>query len=472
MPKSKSVEESNPILRFFGSSLFIKITYGWFFVQAFYMSVSTVLGVSPDEKYHLQLIRLFTHNGWLPFIHDQTGNYSLGEVVHTPFFIYQYFLSLPNHFFGTGSLSLYLLRFINILLGLGSLWLTYRLAEKLKLAPAARNIAVFLLANTLMFVFLFSAISYDNLLVPASLASFLLVLSLRDRLTLPKLALLLICLLVGSMTAINYLPVGFVCGILALFIVLKNPKQFIPTMRASFNKSRRLSLGLLVVVALLAALFGQRYALNLVRYHTYQPACTTSLTLSECMQDGIYARSVRLDARPKKPITLSGVGYLKEWVKLMDHRVYGIFGHKSIDPSRIIMTGSFVLFAAGIIAALVGYRPRDVVISWTLAMIVFYVVVLLYDNHKTYLRYGSVSFAVQGRYIFPVLPLIYLVVSKYIWQTLKPTWAKIVYGIVFCMLFLGFCLPAYLYKSTPAWHTVRTAALNSHLRNLIDDLKP
>src|SRR4029078_6207021 len=121
--------------------------------------------IPPDERFHYGTVQLFAQNGWLPFIHNQLGHYNLGEVAHTPYFLYGYILSIPYHFLNHVNGSIYILRLLNIALGAASLYVAYRLFSKLGLPQAVRNLSIFMMANTLMFVFLSASVSYDNLFI-------------------------------------------------------------------------------------------------------------------------------------------------------------------------------------------------------------------------------------------------------------------------------------------------------------------
>lgn len=204
----------------------MRLTITWFLCQAVWVAFSTNFGIPPDEEYHFGLIKLFSENGWLPFIHSQNGYYFLGEVAHTPFFIYHYILSLPFHIFAGSPHNVEILRLINIALATSSFFLINRLAIRLKISPLVKNLSLFMLANTLMFVFLAASINYDNLLIPIALLTFNLVYSIYDRLRLRNLLLSILVIIVGTLTVVNYLPIAAVSLIFIITIAIKRRREF------------------------------------------------------------------------------------------------------------------------------------------------------------------------------------------------------------------------------------------------------
>lgn len=463
---SAYVRTTEAIEKFISSRLFLVLTFLLFIFQSVYMSFSTKVGVPPDEDYHLGLIRLFTHNGWLPFIHDQAGSYYLGEVQHTPFFIYEYILSLPNHFLGEGQVSVLVLRLLNVMMAAGSLWVMYKIALKLKISAAARNLAVFLLSTTLMFVFLSSSINYDNLLILLSLSCVYLLLTLYDKITLPKLELMLIFLILGSLTVVNFLPVGFILAVLLAILLFRQRSSLKKNLYLSFRRSRKACYVLGVILIVVLALFSQRYLYNIAKYHTYAPSCTKTMTLNQCKQNHIFARSIRINSTVRPKATKTVPNYIMSWAELMDMRIFGIFSHKSILPTSAVVIASEIFVLLGLIFAIRFYNRKNRLINSVIVISVFYTLVLILNNYLTYQRYGSFSFAVQGRYLFPVLPLIFLLLCFYTWKAPYPR-LRSIYVVVLILIFTVSCLPAYIYKTGPEWHTTESSRLNSSLKNLM-----
>jgi hypothetical protein len=106
--------------------------------------------------------------------------------------------------------------------------------------------------------------------------------------------------------------------------------------------------------------------------------------------------------------------YLAVWTRLMFEGIYGYFGHRRIVPSRAELAPFYVCY---LLAALgLAWRGRAESSRrelLTAAVIVAgYAAVLIFWEHRpTYASTGSLSLAVQGRYLFPVLLPLYGLVA-------------------------------------------------------------
>lgn len=461
MQKVKNFPEI--LLRSVASPIFLWLTFAWFIFQTVWMALSTNLGISPDESYHYGLIQLFAHNGWLPFIHNQAGYYWLGEVVHSPFILYHYLFSLPYHLFSGSSHALEILRLLNVPLAALSFFLANRLSQELKLSPLAKNLSLFMLANTLMFVFLSGMLNYDNLLIPLSLLSFILVIKVIKRSSITLLIALLAALFAGLLTAVNFLPVAFAIVVTITYRFRRNivlgPRSEIKSVTNSI---------LVVVAILLLALFSQRYLFNLAKYHTYSPACDKVNTVTQCMQNGIYKRSVGLKATAHS-VGITPMEYFTSWVWNMNNDTFGILGHKSIPPNRVVKFWTEVLLLISPLIIVRLYRNRG---AWTLLLLfwVFYTLTLFTKNYLGYEHSGA-NLGVQGRYLFPFLPLAYFLLNKYVLQGLaRKSWQSL-YVLLTIAIFIVSALPTYLVKASPDWYTNRSKAVNASLHAHLDNLK-
>lgn len=437
---------SAKFINFLSSSFFLKLTFAWFVFQTLFMSLSTRLGVSPDETYHYGFARLLEKNGWLPFIHNQYGQYSLGEVKHTPFFLYHYLMSLPLHIIGSWH-AVEILRLINIALAVWSLILIIKLARRLKVSPLVTNLSLFMLANTLMFVFLSSAINYDNLLIPLSLLSFILLFDFLDKPDLPSFVKLLAVCLAGAMTAINFLPILAAIVLVVLYKFTKHPsllRMFTDT--AAFRGLNKL---LLAAVIILSLLFLQRYGVNAVRYHAINPSCLRFSSYQQCSQDGIFNRPQTFPVIPNHPRP-TPFEYFTDWGWSMRARTFGILGHESISDNKVIRFWSEILLFGGALAVIRYYRPTrnwNIIIGFGL----FYGLVLFLRNWSGYYHSGY-NFGLQGRYMFIFLPFVYILFNRYILEALRHKPAQMIYIVITLVVFAVSSLPTYTLKTDPTWY--------------------
>jgi len=462
--KQTSLSFAIVVERTVSSRIFLWLTFIWFIFQATWMALSTNPGISPDENYHFHLIKLFANNGWLPFIHNQYGVYSLGEVVHTPFFLYHYLLSLPFHLFGGSSHAVEILRLFNVALGAISFYLIIKLASGLKVSPLVRNLSLFMLTNTLMYVFLTGSINYDNLLIPLALLCFILTIRLFHKIDISSLLILLITLLAGTLTVLNFLPIAFVVVVTVIFQLLKHSKGLGERLVSGWRSRRALNISLLIVLIPLAVLFSQRYLVNMAKYHTYQPSCDRVNTTSQCMQNGIYVRAIKMQSQ-NHSIHVSPLGYLASWIGDMGNGTFGIFGHRLISPNKIIRIWSMLLMFAGFLVIFKYYKNES---RWNILVIfcLFNISILFTRNYFGYAHNG-LDFGVQGRYIFPFLPFIYILLNRYVLEFLLIQYKRLraTYVALTILVFATASLPTYLLKTTPDWYTNQAAQINLSLHN-------
>ncbi len=446
---SKTVERG---LNFFSSKTFLYLTLGWFALQGLYFAVFIKFGVPPDENYHLTYIKYFSEHFPTPFLPHQQGHDILLDAVHNPFFIYHYILSFPYKLVSGLDNAYIVIRLFNVGLGLASLVVLVKIADFIKINVLARNLSIFMLVNTLMFTFLFSAISYDNLFVFLSLASFLLLLRLIRKIDARDILLMLVVLLAGSLTKINFLPIAFiVCLIFSVKYVKSLPivfKQF----GKSFAVSKKLNYFLIVTIGLLSILFVQRYVFNLINYQDYAPSCPKVRTLQECRGSDLFRRDEIIFSANHPKAKKNIAQYSKNWVPLVEDRTFGVFAHKYLRASRLAVDWALVILLAGFYLLIVRWKKIDKNIKVLVYISLFYSGVLLIQSINLYHQTGRFGFAVHGRYLFCVLPIIYLVWNQLIIGALKRPSLKFSYLLITILIFFISAFPHFIKDSTADWY--------------------
>ena len=470
MQHKKADNKLSWLERIVTSKGFVIFIFLWFFFQAAYMAVSTRLGISPDETYHYSLIQLFEKNGWLPFIHNQSGFYQLGEVRHLPFFLYNYLLSIPFHFFSGYHHSLILLRIINIGFGIASLYFVSKIAARLGASPLVKNLSLFMFANTLMFVFLAGMLNYDNLFILLSLIEIDLMISLWAKFDIYKIIGLMLAALANVLTVINAWPLTLAVICVLIFRYLTHRDLLPAHFRNIKIDNTRLNLLFAVLALILAFLFTQRYILNVIEYHSPAPACQKVNSLSECEQSGIFLRD-KAFSKSHPPATEGLFSYIGTWLQWMRYRTFGIFGHQFIDPTKLINVWVVFLVILFFAAITRGYRKTDLLIGALIGIIFFYLVVLYINNYSAYHKDGISGVAVQGRYFLPFIPLIYLIGNIYLERILKHHRGLLsAYIVATLLIFITASLPSYIIKTDKTWYTDRTTNFNQKAHNNLEKL--
>jgi hypothetical protein len=455
---------------FVASGLFLKLSLTWFLLQALYIAISTNTSVPADELgFHVPLIQLFAENSINPLLTGQDGYYFLGEVVRSPFMIYHYLLSFPYRIFSDSDVSILLLRSINIGIGVTSLLVVKRIAEQLGVSAFVRNLSIFMLSNTLMFVFLFASINYDNLFILVSLLTFSVILSLAKKVTATRVLHLLLLVAVGSLTKISYLPIGvFALGAVA-YLVIKDVRA--NGYEVHFQALRSRYSAVLLAALLLVGGFGLlKYVPNLVEFQTPTPACDSVMTVEQCRENFIYARNTALQNGPVPDISIGGFEYVTTWISLMSNRTYGILGHKITKPTVLIASWSWILFYIGTIAFIRKVQFNNLGRNIVMIGVAVYIVALINQNYGGYVSKGIIDLAVQGRYLFAVLPIMLLICNQYIFELVRSTRIKFALTFITLAVFASAGLPSYMIATSEKWYTEPTKNFNTRINQNLKTL--
>jgi hypothetical protein len=448
---------SAQVLAGISSQTFTYVTFAYFVIQSTYMAINTPAYLPPDEKYHVNFISKFAHNGISPFLANKTDTYGLGEVRHNPFFLYHYLFGFIYRFIDSYSHAYTLLRFINIIFGILSLFVMCKIAKLFHVSVLIRNMALFILANTLMFVFISAAVSYDNLYNLLALTSIYLTIKIYKEFTGKDFLLLVITLLAGLLIKIGFLPLTLAIGLVLIFRYWRTPLIFIAWI-ASAVKTRKMWLPLALFIVI-GVLFASTFAANLVKYRSFQPACERILTVSQCEINPVYRRDKTLAASPI-PRTVSGAAYLLKWSEVMTARTYGVFAHRTIPATGNVVRVIEVLGAIAILTTARYIRKKDTLFLVALFLSGCYVFALLVNNHGSYVRTGYVDLAVQGRYLFAVLPILYLISLHFGMKIFKTNFQKALVCLFLALYFALNCFPTYLHGRNDAWRNFKTIGVH------------
>lgn len=452
------------VLDFISSNTFLYLTILWFILQAVFFALSINFGLPPDETYHLAFIGLFSDNLPLPFLGvDKVDPIIYSATAKTPFFMYHYILAFPYSLLRDSEFAFVILRFINVCMGIMSLILVAKLANQLRVQKLARNITVFLLANTAMFVFMFSAISYDNLFVLLTISGVYIMVKLIEKITAKDLLLFMSILLLGCMVKINFLPIAFS---LVMVLAWKYYNKITPSLAAfrnSFVKNKSTNIFLSVVVIILGITFSSSYLGNMTNHGSPFPECTQVYNLDDCKKNQIYNRNIYIK-KTAKPTNLQADAYAFQWYTLMNQRTYGIFAHEQYELNNKIMYLIYFVSLLGLFAVIRLFKIKDRLLAIILLICVFNIFVLILENYSIYKDYGRPSLAIHGRYLFGILPLIYLLGATYFTRLKMNNVARCILIVVSLSIFFVASLPTFINKADPQWY-------NDAAREIVDGVK-
>lgn len=313
------------------------------------------------------------------------------------------------------------LRLVSLIFALGSTIFCYRISKELIKNKWIQLLPSFMLTNTLMFVFLAGGANYDNLAVLCSMASLyylLRVFSGNHFLTNSLAWMIWICL--GTLVKYPILPLALGMVIAWLIFALKNRKSIFLLPRLG---GRHLTL-----IGVLVLLIGANFALygyNLIAFKWILPDCQDLLPAVQCELSPFVERYQAYALDHKLSVVESiNLGYpdpleyvIYHWLPRMFDRIFGILGHKIYYPNHVIY---FQLLFAWVTLLAVRYWKRiPFSIISTTAITIAYAVVLINLNYDSELTFGFKNIALQGRYIFPVLGLVYGLYGYTIEQVVK-----------------------------------------------------
>lgn len=379
-----------------------------------YIALNLVEGIIPDEPAHFIFSKVYATTWGIP--PDSPETYSQGwYIAHNPF-LYHWIngrvinlIMLFNPLASDRQL-LVGLRLTSVLYSLGTLYFCYLLAKELICKPWWPLLPVFLLANTLMFTFLSGGVNYDNmvnLLCMAGLYFLIRAFNGKD-FTTNSLAWL-VCVCIGCLAKYTVLPLALFSFIAWLVYTIRQHKTIFPLPKLAKGQIALLSVLILLVVGNLAI-----YGYNLVVYRAILPSCPDLLQPAQCDLSPYHARwetyslgrkmtvSESIQAGYPDPLTY----FVEVWVKNMLTKTYGILGHKTYYPAHIITF--YRLFYLGMLLLAARYWRRPPYAIWSAVFIILgYALVVFITNYNSELSYGFKHFALQGRYLFPIIGLVY-----------------------------------------------------------------
>ena len=397
-----------------------------FSAYSLFLATHLQTAIIPDETYRFEVSTYFADTFGIPG--DVPIAYSSGDNLYrNPYLGYWLYGRAINIFqlfqpSATEWQTLVALRIFNWLFALGTVIFIYGLSKELISNKWWQLLPVFMLTNTLMFVFLSGGVNYDNptVFVCAVAITFFVRALKKEKYVNSSLAW---AVFIAAACLIKYsiLPLALVMGIIWLVDFIKNKKalELRPIKEWHWG-----TIVLFVVFIGLVSLNIALYVVNLVKFHAITPDCVDTFPQEVCDSSFFGIRHNEM-ALPEK-LTLIGAFkqghpepvryFFDEWVREMLKRIYGIMGEKNYFPINIAY-----FHIAFFWILLLGFRyikkPDFSRISLA-AIFIFYMLVLVAMNYNTELAYGFNKYiALQGRYLFPVIGIGYVLITHILTKT-------------------------------------------------------
>ncbi len=383
-----------------------------------FLASNLKLNIIPDEAFHFSMSQSFAKTIGVPY--ETPASLERGIFIRqNPYFAYWIYgrtlnifsLVKPNV---TNWQQLVFLRLINVIFSLGTVLFTYLFSRELFKNKWWPLLPVFLLTNTLMYVVLSSGVSYDN---PANFLSilslFFLLRILNNKAFISNSLGMLISLCLGALIKFTIVPLTAALLVVWItYIALKHP--VVATTQLKLGKN----ILFLIIVAILFGFTFSIYGVNLIEFHSLTPTCPDYYSEEFCKNAPFLKGYYELRLPEKLTITSAikqgypePVRYVFDtWIRAMLLKIVGVMGNlKSYFP----MDAAYfqMLFYWTTLLLFRYFKKSSFKIYSFIGIILFYSLVLLIKNYNTELIYGFIQVAHQGRYIFPVITVIYCLLS-------------------------------------------------------------
>lgn len=460
---------------------------GWFFavtivallLQSLWIVITAIYPLPFDEYFHLGIIKIYASQ-WSPIINAQTPDASiLGDVTRQPSYLYHYIFSFPHRFLSLFSndqtFMIISLRIINVGMVCLAVVLFRRLLISWGLSKRLVHFVLMIFVLTPIVPFLAAHINYDNLILV--LAPLLFMFATRLIKNSQHLAVNLIYLITFGMAAslvkVYFLPIFAVTFIYILIVLSKrHGTKILGVLKSSWENTRKGGgfIFLVLLFLVVSVLFVERTGINLAKYKTVEPDCAQVQAEEVCSQYMPWQRNKNNELN--KPIDLvygNIVSYGQHWVSKMTRGYFAIFSHtptKVVSPAEpfgpivlrpimpIPISLGSVVFASGGLLIIIESKKiwRSRYLRYSMILCSSYLAILFVFNYMSYQSIGAAQ-AIQARYTYPILILIFTLIAVAFNYAIKSRQLKVTLAFVVLLLYLqGGGILGYLIRSDYDWY--------------------
>ena len=480
----------------FSNKKLFYVIIGLLVVNAAWFALTVQYPMAFDENYHFGIIKIYSHQ-LLPFITSMPANSgAFGDLTRYDSYMFHYLMSFPYRliavFITQEVAQIIILRFINIGLFVGGLFLYRRLFRRVNISEGLINFSLLMLVMIPVVPFLAATINYDNLIFLSVPLLVILTINCSDAITkhkkIPADSLILFLTVSGLASLVKYafLPIFLAVILYLIIIFLRTPHKtsLLKTVQKSFV-SLRLSVRIILVIGIIISggLFIERYGVNIVEYHSFEPDCAQVQPLSHCLQWGPWGRNYWIadDVANNNPDAYPALkDFTATWFDgMMNHLYFAInYTYDYLPPLQIpiLLASSIGLF--GLILCIVFWRSiwgvdrRLLLFSLIVAI---YIGTVFYANFAMYLRYRT-ALALNGRYLVMVFPLLFILVGlayRRFLAVIFKSWAKYITAILAVITILlalqGGGALTHLMRAQDSWYWQNQTVINFNksLKNII-----
>ena len=249
-------------------------------------------------------------------------------------------------------------------------------------------------------------------------------------------------------------PLVLIELLLVLYVLIKKKPKY------NFKKKEiwlHIFLAILFVIPV-----GVLYGGNIFKYRDIFPSCDQVLSVESCMSNGPYARNTNAPSTSIPMFSSEWFGkvfswgrnplrYFIWWSRSMQEKIYGIMGHKTMYMPNYIHLVYTIFPLSLAFLFLKNWKKRKDIDIYLMIILIFYTFVLAFiQNYESYLKRDGVVFGLHGRYIFPVIPIYYVLLVNYMSKIKSDTIRKTLFIFLLTIFVLG-CIPFFFFMVTPEW---------------------
>lgn len=423
------------LYRLFASKVFFAVTLVWFGLQASWIALSGLYPMAYDERFHFELIKIYAgrlHPFWSA---SPSGDAPFGPIARDTSYLYHFLMSWPYRIIeaitSDQRTQIILLRFSSIFFFIAGIIVFRKVLRRAGCSNAVSNVVLAIFAATPLVSLLAAQVNYDNLMFLVLAVALLLTqkilqdIKANKNLSTVKVLQLGCVVMAGSLIKYAFLPILLGIAILLGVSILRGKKHTLSSRTKEFTSGFKGSIQVVGLCILFLTLFGlciERYGVNIVRYQTPTPECDQVLTIDQCMANGPWRRNYqtrqsKLAGRLEPQLTNPAEFTVKTWLSGTTYQLFYVLNGESSGYSvgwafKIIRMASVTVFiiGSGLYIFYFGKLRKKYSLNPLLGIGLLYLAVLLTQNYLDLLNLGY-PFGIQGRYLIPVLPIIYAIIA-------------------------------------------------------------
>jgi len=389
-----------------------------FLCYSVFIALNIKLGIVNDEITHFDFSKQFSTTLGIPPELPEAYKYGV-YITQSPFLYYWIngrVINIIDIF--SASMSdwqlLIIMRLLSTIYSLGTIIFCYLFSKEFINHKWWRLLPPFFLSNTIMFVFLSGGVSYDNLTNLFSMAGlFFLARVFNHKNFIPNSLAWMISIALASLTKFAVLPLALAMAITWIIFLIKNKNCIFPL---KFNGGKVIILSFIFILLIVGNL--AIYGYNLVVFKALIPGCEDILSKEQCKFDFYVIRNERYGLEEKLTILESirlgypnPLFYLIYWIKRIINNIFGIGSHRSYSIIFIFPL-HFTILSWAFSIAIINKKKISFKILCFIAIFAFLFFTVFIFNYNSELSSGFAHFAIHGRYLFPVIGILYITFTK------------------------------------------------------------